>query len=302
MWLLKINYLHIKRIFALSVFMILMSCNPNPSGADTDIITVSIAPFKYFIDEIAGEDFKVNIIVPSWANPHNYEPYPEQINNLRRSKAYISNGFLGFEKAWLSRFYEINKSMIKVSPGDNIDLISFGHRHEGDNTEGADPHYWVSPKCALVIASSVRDLLCTLNPGEKGKYESNYGTLCSKISKADNLADSLFSGAMGRSFMIYHPNLGYLARDYGLNEIAVEFEGKDPPPSRFRELIDLARSENIKTIFVQKEYDIRHASTIAREIDASITVIDPLSEDWLAATMEIITELHKSFTENIQND
>jgi len=302
MWLLKIYYLHIKRIFALSVFMILMSCNPNPSGADTDIITVSIAPFKYFIDEIAGEDFKVNIIVPSGANPHNYEPYPEQINNLRKSKAYISNGFLGFEKAWLSRFYEINRSMIKVSPGDNIDLISSGHRHEGDHAEGVDPHYWVSPKCAFVIASSVKDLLCTLNPDERKKYESNYDTLRSKISKADNLADSLFSGATGRSFMIYHPNLGYLARDYGLNEIAVEFEGKDPTPLRFRKLIDLARSENIKTIFVQKEYDIRHASTIAREIDASITVIDPLSEDWLAATREIITELHKSFTENIQND
>lgn len=302
MWLLEINYLHIKRIFALSVFMILMSCNPNPTGVDTDIITVSIAPFKYFIDEIAGEDFKVNIIVPSGANPHNYEPYPEQINNLRRSKAYISNGFLGFEKAWLSRFYEINKSMIKVSPGDNIDLISSGHRQEGDHAEGADPHYWVSPKCALDIASSVKDLLCTLNPDKREKYESNYDALCSKILKADNLADSLFSGATGRSFMIYHPNLGYLARDYGLNEIAVEFEGKEPPPSKFRELIDLARSKNIKTIFVQKEYDIRHASTIAREIDASITVIDPLSEDWLAATMGIITELHKSFTENIQND
>jgi len=302
MWLLKINYLYIKRIFALSVFMILMSCKPNPSGADTDIITVSIAPFKYFIDEIAGEDFKVNIIVPSGANPHNYEPYPEQINNLRRSKAYISNGFLGFEKAWLGRFYEINKSMIKVSLGDSIDPISSGHRHEGDHAEGADPHYWVSPKCALVIASSVKDLICTLNPDERKKYESNYDTLHSKITKADSLADSLFSGAAGRSFMIYHPNLGYLARDYRLNEIAVEFEGKEPPPSRFRELIDLARSENIKTIFVQKEYDIRHASTLAREINASITVIDPLSEDWLTATMGIITELHNSFTENIQND
>ena len=289
-----------KRIFSFLVFIVLMSCNRNPSGADTAIITVSIAPFKYFIEEIAGEDFKVNIIVPPGASPHIYEPYPEQISNLRRSKAYISNGFLGFERAWLDRFYEINKTMVKLSLGDKIDPISSGHRHEGNHVEGTDPHYWVSPKCAMGIASSVKDLLCSLNPDEKRRYESNFDTLLSKIAEADSLAESLFSGAAaGRSFMIYHPNLGYLARDYGLEEVPVESDGKEPPPSRLTELIYLARAENIRTIFVQKEYDSRNANTIALEIGAKIIVIDPLSEEWLSATIEIITELHKSFTENI---
>jgi len=105
-----------------------------------------------------------------------------------------------------------------------------------------------------------------------------------------------FSASEGRSFMIYHPNLAYLARDYNLTEIAVEFEGKEPSPSRMKELIDMARAGKIRTIFVQKEYDIRNAKAIAGEIDASVTVIDPLAEDWLSATTEIITELHKSLT------
>ncbi len=291
-----------KRFFTLSFFILLISCNSYHSVKDTDIISVSIAPFKYFINEIAGDDYEVNIIVPPGANPHIYEPYPEQINNLRKSKAYISNGFMGFEEAWLSRFYEINKNMVKLSLGDNIDPISSGPHHESTHSERVDPHYWVSPKCAFAMASSVKDLLCSLNPDEKKRYESNYNNLCLKISEADRLADSLFSGITKKTFMIYHPNLEYLARDYGINEIAVEFEGKEPPPSRFKELVDIARTENISTIFIQKEYDSRNASAIAREIGAGITVIDPLSEDWLKTVIEIITELHKSFTGNLQND
>jgi len=276
----------------------IVSCRHDPSGSDKEIITVSIAPFKYFVSEIAGDDFAVNIMVQPGSNPHIYEPYPDQISRLQRSKAYISNGYLGFEKAWLGRFYEINPSMLRLSLGDIIEPIASEDHHDGDHTEGADPHYWVSPRCAAVIASSVKELLCTLNPGESEKYETNLTLLLEKISEADSLAASFFSAVEGRPFMIYHPNLAYLARDYNLTEVAVEFEGKEPPPSRMKELIDLAREKNIRTIFVQKEYDIRNARAIAGEIGASVTVIDPLSEEWLTTTTGIITELHKSFTEN----
>jgi zinc transport system substrate-binding protein len=95
--------------------------------------------------------------------------------------------------------------------------------------------------------------------------------------------------------MIYHPNLAYLARDYGLREVPVEFEGKEPPPSRLKELIDLALAKNIRSIFVQREYDSRNAKAIAREIGAGVVVIDPLSGNWMEATTDIIEALHNSF-------
>ena len=112
------------------------------------IITVSIAPFKYFVEAIAGDDFTVNVMVPPGSDPHVYEPFPEQITKLRTSEAYISNGYLGFEMTWLDRFYETNTGMKKLNLGESIDPIESEHHHEGDNLEGADPHYWVSPKCA----------------------------------------------------------------------------------------------------------------------------------------------------------
>ncbi|MCX6333917.1 MAG: zinc ABC transporter substrate-binding protein [Bacteroidia bacterium] len=287
-----------KKVFVLMVILIASSCNRNKPDTGEKIITVSIAPFEYFVKEIAGDDFSVNIMVPPGANPHIYEPYPEQIINLRKSVAYINDGYLGFEMTWLDRFYEMNKSMVRLSLGDKIDLITPGHGHEGELAEGADPHYWVSPKCAAIMALSVKELLCRLNPSETQKYESNYAGLVVKIGELDKKAGSLLSEFSGEVFMIYHPNLAYLASDYSLVEVPVEFEGKEPPPSRLKELIDIARAKNIKTIFVQREYDSRNAKVIANEMGARVVVIDPLSDNWMKATSDIIEALHKSMAES----
>ena len=101
----------------------MISCGRKGSDSGDKIITVSIAPFKYFVEEIAGNDFTVNVMVPAGADPHIYEPFPEQINKLRKSVGYISNGYLGFEMNWLDRFYETNQTMKRLSLGDSIDPL-----------------------------------------------------------------------------------------------------------------------------------------------------------------------------------
>ena len=287
-----------RKIFFLLLICFAISCGRGGNDSGNKIITVSIAPFKYFVEEIAGNDFTVNIMVPAGADPHTYEPFPGQISKLRKSVAYISNGYLGFEMNWLDRFYETNRTMKKLSLADGINPIVSSSQHKGGHIEGADPHYWVSARCALIMASSVKELLNELNPSQKVKYEENYQALISKIQEVDRKARELFSDIPNRCFMIYHPNLAYVARDYGLEEIPVEFEGKEPSPSRMKELIDRARKENIKTIFVQREYDTKNAKAIAGEIGAEITLIDPLSENWQKSTTDIINALYKSLLEN----
>ncbi len=286
----------IRKTFALALIAVLISCGRNTPGKETEIITVSIAPFEYFVNQIAGDDFSVNVMVPAGANPHIYEPYPVQIAKLRKSVAYISNGYLGFEMTWLDRFYEMNKSMIRLSVGSLIKPIEADQEHEAGHAEGADPHYWVSPGCAVIIAEAVRDLVIRLNPSGGMKYEARASDLIATIRELDTKAKELFSGFSGTPFMIYHPNLAYLARDYGLVEVPVEFEGKEPLPARLKYLIDFSREKKIRTIFVQKEYDSKNAKSIADEIGAEVVEIDPLSPDWMKATSEIIEKLHISFT------
>jgi zinc transport system substrate-binding protein len=281
-----------------AVLIILFSCGHRETVNNERIITVSISPYKYFVEKIAGDDFKVNVMVPAGANPHIYEPYPEQIASLSKSIAYVSNGFLGFEMTWLDRFYEVNRKMLKLSLGDNINPLKSDHHHEGAHTEAADPHYWVSPACAHIMARTLKDFLISINSTKRDYYETNYIRLDSIITSVDKKAIELFSGYKNGAFMIYHPNLGYLARDYGLEEIPVEYEGKEPPPSRMKYLVDRARKENLKAVFVQKEYDTKNAKAIADEIGAEIVIIDPLSENWESSTLDIINSVYKSLTES----
>ncbi len=284
-----------RKILYLIIFTFIVSCGRQSNNSDEKIITVSIAPFKYFVEAIADDDFTVNIMVPVGADPHIYEPFPDQITRLRKSLAYISNGYLGFEMIWLDRFYEINRTMKRLSLGDNINELISEHHHEGDHVEGADPHYWMSPKCGMEMALSIRNFLDELNPGNEERYDNNYQDLIKKIGEVDLYAEKLFADSQRKSFMIFHPNMAYLARDYGLEEISLEFEGKEPSSSRMKELIDRGRDEKLKIIFVQREYDTKNAKAIADEIGAEVKIIDPLSEDWLQSIKDIIDELDLSF-------
>ena len=285
------------------LFFLLLSCGRNAVSDNRPVITVSIAPYKYFVEKIAGDDFMVNVMVPSGADPHVYEPVPNQISRLRRSEAYVSNGFLDFEITWLDRFFEINKTMKHLSLSGNINLIeSHSHNHSHhhhEDTETADPHYWVSPDCAKIMAKDIKEFLVALKPERREFYESNYAKLDSVIDNIDNEARQLFANCAKRAFMIYHPNLAYLARHYSLEEISVEYEGKEPPPARLKYLIDRARAENLNAIFVQKEFDVKNAKAIADEIGANVVIIDPLSEDWENAVREIIELVYKSLTESM---
>jgi len=285
-----------KRIFLImSIVLVLVSCGRR-SEPDGRIISVSIAPFRYFVDQISGGWFTVNVMVPPGSNPHIYEPVPEQITKLGKSVAYISDGYLGFEMAWLDRFYEMNRTMKKLSLSASIDpIISEEHHHDDGHSEGADPHYWVSPRCAASMVLSVRDFLTGLDPEKGDLFNENYKKLLIKISELDSMASELSLHSGKKAFRIYHPNLAYLARDYGLEEITVEADGKEPSPSRLVELINRAKEDSIKVIMVQREYDTKNARAVADEAGARIVVIDPLSEDWYSSTAGIIKIIKESF-------
>jgi zinc transport system substrate-binding protein len=284
-----------KKIFFLLIIAIVASCGNNTNKPGTRIISVSIAPFKYFVKEIGGSVFDINIMVPAGSNPHIYEPFPDQIRDLRKSVAYISDGYLGFEITWLDRFYEMNKDMKRLSLSESVVPIYSNHHESDGHAEGADPHFWVSPECAFRMALAIKNFLCTLDPEKGPLFEKNYTVLYGKIKSVDSLARQLSSGDGKKVFMIYHPNLAYLARDYGLEEVPVEFEGKEPSPSRMRYLIDLAKMDNLKIIMVQKEYDTKNATAITDETGGKVVIIDPLSEDWYTATSGIINVLNEEF-------
>jgi len=246
------------------------------------VITVSILPFKYFTESITGEHFKINVLVPPGASPAAYDPTPSVVNGLSNSDAIIYDGHLGFELAWMDRLNEINRGVRIVVLAEGLDLLSDEeHAHGGEiHYSGVDPHFWMSPFIAVQISERIRDLVIDLDPENSEIYHQNFNSLVEEIGRTRRYLDTTLLGASGSSFMIFHPSLGYLARDYGLRQLAVEVDGKEPSPSDLKGIIDLGRGENIKVIMVQREFDMKNAATIAEELGAEVIMIDPLAEDW----------------------
>lgn len=293
-----------KRSFILipAIALLALSCVNQTRKTGERIITVTLPPFAWFVEGIAGDDFAVNVMLPPGADHHIWEPLPAQITSLAGSEAFIFNGQLGFELAWMGRFREINDEMKILDLSTGIELIGGEedgnheehHDHEGHTHEGPDPHYWMSPVSAYVMAESIRDFLTELNPGSAEKYNANFETLVQKIDRADSLLKAVMLETPLKAFMIYHPALGYMAKDYGLQQVTFEDEGKSPSPARMKELIDTARELDIRIIFIQAEYDIRSAKSLAEETNTETVVIDPMNRDWEKAVTEVAEAFRKA--------
>lgn len=261
----------------------------DPSGDEKAVITVSIEPFRFFVEAIAGDHYTVNVIVPPGASPATYEPPPAVIRDVKDSELMIINAYLGFELAWIDRMINISSGVEVLELAASQDLIAAdSHSHDGIiHHTGVDPHFWVSPVRARIIAGDIRDFLSEKDPGRKDEYRENHLQLDSVIMATDAYLRSLLDNAADKSFMIFHPSLSYLARDYGLEQIAVETEGKEPSPSELKRLIDKGREKNISAVLVQREFDKSNAGLIADEIGAETIIIDPLAYDWVSSVRTI---------------
>lgn len=269
--------------------LFITGCSTGPVDRDKETITVSIEPFKFFTSEIAGDTYSVNVIVPPGASPATYEPPPAVIKGINNSTLMIINGYLGFEKAWIDRMISLNDEIKVLKLAESQDLIVPGsHSHSGTKDySGVDPHFWMSPQRARIIARDIKDFLVENDPDRKQLYDSNYERLDSIIIETDSYVKSLLHDSANKSFMIFHPSLTYFARDYDLEQIPIEAEGKEPSPSELKRLIDKAKEKDLEVIFVQREFDTDNARLIGKEIGARTVVIDPLSDNWEQSVKEI---------------
>lgn len=280
-------------ILCLGISWGFQACNSKQNKVDNKLISVSILPQKYFIKRIAGEDFKVNVLIPPGASPASYEPTPRQMQEMSQSSLYLKIGHIPFEKAWLGKLLNGKSKIKSIDISEGIELIRGPEFRHGDHVHegGIDPHVWSSPKTAKQLVAKTFKVLVELAPEKKQEYTMNYMKLMADINIMDKGAEAIFSQMPSKAFMIYHPALSYIARDYGLTQISIEHNGKAPSPAHMKEMLELAKKHNIKVIFLQKQFNIENAKTIAAEIDADLIQIDPLSEDWLTEMNRILSYL-----------
>ncbi len=262
------------------------------ADSDKAQLIVSIAPLRALVEEIVGDDFEISILVPAGASPESFEPTPRQFTSLNEAEVIFAVGLIDFECNLLSRI-EDGANIVNLSQG--IDLIagSCSHSHHSkashhshNHPHGIDPHIWTSPIALKTMAKNVCNAIMSIYP-DSVIYKANYKALTARLDSLDNEVRSIVESARSRRFVINHPALTYLARDYGLEQISIEHEGKEPSARRLAEIIDNARNEKIHKVFYQSTYPRSTVEVIAGDIGAESVEIDPLREDVFTNIVEI---------------
>lgn len=293
-----------KRCMAVLIagFWLIVHGSSMAAAADKPVVFVSILPQKFFVDQIGGELFDVEVMVKPGASPATYEPKPSQMAKLSSSSAYLAIG-VPFENNWLAKFSAVNPNMNIVHTEQGIDKIGMAeHLHDADDADGhagdhsdhgvLDPHIWLSPALVKKQAKTIVDTLIKINPEQSTLFETNYRTFLEEIDKLDGELRDLFRGKDNMQFMVFHPSWGYFAREYNLKQVAIEMEGKEPKPAQLLELIRYAKDNGIQVIFVQRQFSAKKAKVVAKEINGRVVIVDPLAEDWFTNLRQVAENIH----------
>lgn len=264
------------------------------------VIVVSIEPIRYFTEVVADTLFRVESMVPQGSSPESYDPTPRQLANLTESKAFLLAGYIGYETAWQERLKENAPNVPFYNLSDGMKLIRAQEHHHAANevhhhthVAGIEPHTWTSPQGAINMVNNIVHVLCQIDTIHSELYRQRADSLLQHLQQVDKQLFELFaSDSVSRTFLIYHPSLSYLARDYQLQQLCIEEEGREPSAAHIKSLIDRCRTEGVRTVFVQPEFDRKHAEVIASEIgNAKVVEINPLSYQWEEELMKVAKAL-----------
>ncbi len=267
------------------VSILLFACVIGFAATPELTVSVPLAPYAKIVNKVAGDLVDVVTLVPKNANPHTFEPKPDILKKFSGVSIYFGDGS-GLDNAWRPRFLGVNPNVKVVDISEGVSFIAEEHSHEeahGEkHGEELDPHLWNSPRTAILLASNVCRALVAADASHAGTYRANLEKFSKELSELDvRFADALRElPEERRTFIVFHPSYGYLARDYGLKQIAVEMDGKEPKPRDMRNLVTAAKKNHVKTVFVQPQFSRRAAESLSKEIGANILSIDPLAYDF----------------------
>jgi zinc transport system substrate-binding protein len=244
-------------------------------------VVVSIQPQEFFVSKIMGDDKDIFVMIPSNSSPATYKPKPSQLKSIKKASIYFSIG-VPFEKNWLSRFTSINPNIMIVDTSKGIKKI------------GKDPHIWLDPKLVKIICKNIKDALIKTFPQNSSKYQKNYETFSKELDNIDQNIRDITSKIKQKNFIVYHPSFGYFAASYGLNQVAIENEGKKPSLKYELKIINFAKKHHIKTIFISPAFSKKQAKFIANKVGANVEVIDHLAKNWHENILKIARSFEKA--------
>ena len=257
------------------------------SPQDKLLIAVSISPQAWFVNQIAGDKADTLILVPPGQNPHTYEPTPRQLQSLASASAWILSG-LEFEISFMPKIAPLFPNLLIVDGTKGVQFRSLeeqcsdhGHQAHGHSCLDIDRHTWLGREPAKLLGMHIRDVLSQLDYENEAFYRGRYENLVREI---DNVFEELriaLAPLSGGNVFVYHPSFGYFFDEFHIHQEAVETGGNEPTPRILNNLMAKIIEEKPAAIFVQAQFPVNAARTLANAAGAQLIEMDPLAFDWL---------------------
>lgn len=278
------------------------SCKKTDVTASQPAITVavSILPQQYFLERIGGNRVKALVLVGPGQSPHSYEPTPSQMADLSGARAWILSGTdfeEGFEPAVSAQFPDLK--IFDGTAGVTFRQLQEYEQeldeHEDEHDSNIDRHTWLGSAPAKLLASNIRDALASVDPEGKSVYDTNCASLVADIDAVYAELKTALAPLSGKTVLVFHPSFGYFLDEFGMRQESVETGGKEPSAKALASLIEKAKAEKVPAIFVQAQFPVNAAKTIADQAGAQVVMLDPLAPDWLANIRKIGEALEKAY-------
>jgi zinc transport system substrate-binding protein len=276
-------------------------------------VFVSILPQAYFLERIGGSHVDVEVLIGAGQSPHSYEPTPQQMAKLATARAFFSIG-VPVEKGVLRKIRQSHRQLVIVETQRGVPYRYLtGHDHDHGDSHGKDhrageqnipapagtgqktpdPHIWMAPKLVKIQARNIYEALILLDPAHKQEYASNLRAFAADLERVDARISRSLAPLNGRKMYVFHPAFGYFADAYGLIQVPIEIEGKEPGARQLSKPIDKAKKDRVKVIFVQPQFSVRSAEVVAQAIGGVVVPIDNLARDYLANLERIAAAIER---------
>lgn len=276
---------------------------------------VSILPQAFIVGKIGGQYVDAHVMVGPGQSPHTYEPTSRQLSELEGSQVYFSIG-VAFEASLLPRIERNFKGVRIVDTSKGIPLRPMLDHHEesgeanvagssgraesgrhSHDTGAFDPHVWLSPRLGVAIAANIRDALVEIDTVHAKIYAENFDRLETELNDVDTEIARLLSPYKGREFFVFHPAYGYFGDAYGLTQVAIEAQGGAPGPKHLAEVIDRAKAQGARAIFVQPQISATYAQAVAKAVGAQVVPLDPLALNYTENLLRMAHKLAEAYQE-----
>jgi len=255
-------------------------------------VVVSIGPQIEFVKAVGGDKVDVTCMVPQGADPHTYEPLPNQLSQVSIADMYVEIGTpVEFETNYMDKMKAANSKMLVVNTSNGITLIPNSAENESNTM---DPHDWVDPKNAKIMVKNIYQGLVQVDPADKDYFQKNRDQYLEQLDELDKNTTNLLKGKQRMDILIYHPSFGYYAKDYNLTQVGAMLNDEEPSPQRIAMMEDIAKQNNIKVVYSEPQYDPKFMQSIATQIGGQVLTINDLDENYLQNMENVAVELSKT--------